>query len=133
MNDTIFGKIIRGEIPASKVYEDEEFLAFLDVNPVTKGHTLLIPKVQYRWVDDVPDEVLARIFVKAKELIKKMRVGLHCDYVEIGVVGMEVEHFHIHLIPHMFHEGAAESHRPRTTYDSAQEMNSFAEKISTTL
>lgn len=129
MNDTVFGKIIRGEIPATKVYEDDQFLAFLDISPVAKGHTLLIPKEQYMWIHDTPDDLVAAIFVKAKELINAMRAGLPCDYVQLGVVGNEVPHFHIHLIPRMFSEEVYQTTRPHTPYENSEEMNAFAEKI----
>lgn len=129
MNDTIFGKIIRGEIPATKVYEDEQFLAFLDINPVTKGHTLLIPKEHYLWIHDVPDDVIAAIFVKAKKLINAMRAGLPCDYVQIGIVGNEVPHFHIHLIPRYLENEVHLSRRPIVPYEHPEEIKEFAEKI----
>lgn len=129
MNDTIFGKIIRREIPATIVYEDDQFLAFLDISPVTKGHTLLIPKEQYVWIHDAPDDLVAAIFVKAKELITAMRAGLPCDYVQIKVVGNEVPHFHIHLIPRMLTEEVHQTTRPHTPYENSEEMNTFAEKI----
>lgn len=129
MNDTIFGKIIRGEIPATKVYEDEQFLAFLDINPVTKGHTLLIPKEHYLWIHEAPDDVVAAIFVKAKDLINAMRSGIGCDYVQLGVVGNEVPHFHIHLIPRYLENNVPLSRRPIVPYEHADEMTEFAEKI----
>ena len=129
MNDTIFGKIIRREIPATIVYEDDQFLAFLDISPVTKGHTLLIPKEQYTWIHDAPDDLVAAIFIKAKELITAMRTGLPCDYVQIKVVGNEVPHFHIHLIPRMLTEEVHQTTRPHTPYENSEEMNAFAEKI----
>jgi len=129
MNDTVFGKIIRGEIPATKVYEDEQFLAFLDISPVSKGHTLLIPKEQYTWMHDVPDVLIASIFVKAKELITALRAGIGCDYVQLGVVGNEVPHFHIHLIPRYLNETVTQSQRPHVPYESPTEMNAFADKI----
>ncbi len=129
MNDTVFGKIIHGEIPATKVYEDDQFLAFLDISPVAKGHTLLIPKEQYMWIHDTPDDLVAAIFVKAKELINAMRAGLPCDYVQLGVVGNEVPHFHIHLIPRMFSEEVHQTTRPHTPYENSEEMNTFADKI----
>jgi histidine triad (HIT) family protein len=128
-NNTIFGKIIRGEIPATKVYEDEQCLAFMDINPVTKGHTLLIPKEQYTWIHEVPDELLGSIFIKAKELILAMRKGIPCDYVQVGVVGNEVPHFHIHLIPRTLSEQVTQTSRPHIPYSNAEEMNLFAEKI----
>ena len=98
-NNTIFGKIIRGEIPATKVYEDAVCLAFMDINPVAKGHILLIPKEQYQWIQDVPDELLSYLFIKAKSLMKAMKYSLHCDYIQLSVVGKDVPHAHIHLIP----------------------------------
>jgi len=82
MNDTIFGKIIRKEIPATIIYEDEQFLAFLDINPVAKGHILLIPKDQYAWMQDAPDELIAAIFIKAKELMVVLKKALHADYIK---------------------------------------------------
>ncbi len=98
-NNTIFGKIIRGEIPATKVYEDDRCLAFMDISPVSKGHILLIPKEEYQWMHEVPDELLGYIFSKAKALMKQMIKALDCDYVQISVLGKDVPHFHIHLIP----------------------------------
>ncbi len=132
-NDTIFGKIIRGEIPATKVYEDEDFLAFLDISPITKGHTLLIPKEQYTWIHEVSNEVIASIFIKAKELINAMRKGLPCDYVQIGVVGNEVPHVHIHLIPRVLNEEVTQTNRPTTPYESSEEIKAYAQKISSGL
>lgn len=129
MNDTVFGKIIRGEIPCTKVYEDDLFLAFLDINPVTKGHTLLIPKDHYVWIHETPDDILAKIFVKTKELIIKIRQGLRCDYVQVGVVGNEVPHFHIHLIPRMLNEHVNQTNRPITPYKNTAEMEEIASQI----
>ncbi|HTH93546.1 MAG TPA: HIT family protein [Candidatus Paceibacterota bacterium] len=125
MNDTIFGKIIRKEIPATVVYEDEQFLAFMDINPLAKGHTLLIPKEQYAWMQDAPDEVVSAVFLKAKELILVLKKTLECDYVQLMVVGNEVPHFHIHLIPRMHGE---DIHGPHVKYEEG-EMQSIAQKI----
>jgi histidine triad (HIT) family protein len=133
MNDTIFGKIIRGEIPATKVYEDDQFLGFLDIDPVSKGHTLLIPKDQYTWIHEVPDEIISSIFIKAKEIINAMRTGLSCDYVQVGVVGNEVPHFHIHLIPRFLDEKVVQSNRPHTPYESSDEKELYAQKITRAL
>ncbi|MCC6199039.1 HIT family protein [Candidatus Nomurabacteria bacterium] len=123
-NDTVFGKIIRGEIPATKVYEDDRFLAFLDINPVAKGHTLLIPKEQYAWIHEAPDEIIADIFVKANHLIRAMRKGLSCDFVQVSVVGNEVPHFHIHLIPRFLTEEVSghllRAHEPYASDEEAQ-------------
>ena len=125
-NDTIFDKIIRGEVPATKVYEDDKCLAFLDINPVAKGHTLLIPKGHYVWMQDVPDDLLGFLFSKAKSLMKTMIVGVGCDYVQVSVVGKDVPHFHIHLIPRYLND---ELHGWQTLSYDNNEMDVFAEKI----
>lgn len=129
-NDTVFGKIIRGEIPATKVYEDEQFLAFLDINPVTKGHTLLLPKERFIWIQDVPDEILGAIFIKVKELISAIKNATGCDLVEVLVEGKDVPHFHIHLIPEFLdHKNATWQH---VVYEES-EKESFAENIKSAL
>jgi histidine triad (HIT) family protein len=99
MNDCIFCKIINKEIPAEINYEDDEFIGFLDIKPIEKGHTLLIPKKHYPWMQDLPDEMLAQIFILAKKIMAGMVLDLSCKYVEVKVVGKDVPHFHIHLIP----------------------------------
>lgn len=109
-NETVFGKIIRGEIPATKVYEDDCCLAFLDIHPQSKGHTLLIPKEQVGRIQYVPDELLQYLIVKTKKIISGMIAGIPCDYVQVEIVGKDLpEHFHIHLIPRMEHEPIPES------------------------
>lgn len=129
MNNTIFGKIIRGEIPATKVYEDDTFLAFLDINPVAKGHVLVIPKEHYTWIHEAPDELIAEIFILSKRIIKAQIKGLGCTFVQVGVVGNEVPHLHIHLIPRKENEDAPMSDKERFRYDSAEEMQVYADKI----
>ncbi len=99
MNNCIFCKIIKGEIPSNKIYEDEKFLAFLDINPESKGHTLLIPKDHYEWIQDTPDELISEIFVVAKKIIKDLIKETDCQFVKVKVIGKDVPHFHIHLIP----------------------------------
>lgn len=130
---TIFEKIIDGEIPATKVYEDEKFLAFLDIHPVSKGHTLLVPKTAYTWIHEVPDELIGEIFIKTKEIINAMRKGVPCDYVQVGVVGNEVPHFHIHLIPRFLNEEVHMSSRPEIPYVDQNEASEYAEKIKSSL
>ncbi len=125
MNDTIFGKIIRKEIPATTVYEDEQFLAFMDINPASKGHILLIPKEQYKWMQDVPDQLIAAIFIKAKELMLILKKALDADYIQLAVVGNEVPHFHIHLIPRMLGDNI---HGPHVQYAEG-EMQQYADKV----
>ncbi len=122
---TVFERIIGGEIPTTKVYEDEKFLAFIDIAPVYYGHTLLIPKERFVWMQDAPDTLIGDIFVKAKELMIAMKSGIPCDYVQVGVVGDEVPHFHIHLIPR--HHNAKDS--GRKSYESPEQMAEYAQKI----
>lgn len=122
---TIFEKIIDGEVPATKIYEDERFLAFLDIAPVYHGHTLLIPKEPVVWMHEASDELIADIFVTAKKLMLAIKSGLACDFVQVGVVGDEVPHFHIHLIPRM-HGSHAEG---RKSYTNPEEMSEYAKKI----
>jgi histidine triad (HIT) family protein len=126
--DTVFSKIVRREIPATIVYEDEESLAFMDISPVAKGHILLITKEPYEWMQDVPDELLGRMFQKTKKLILSLKNALGCDYVQIGVVGDEVPHFHIHLIPRYHEAKIFGEQRPKAEYGE-NEMQSIANKI----
>lgn len=125
MNDTVFGKIIRKEIPATIVHEDETFLAFMDVNPAAKGHVLIIPKEQYLWMQDAPDETIADIFVLSKKLMLALKKSLNCDYVEVHVLGKDVPHFHVHLVPRMMEENI---HGPLVSYAEG-EKEMIAEKI----
>ncbi|HRH24849.1 MAG TPA: HIT family protein [Candidatus Paceibacterota bacterium] len=129
-NNTVFGKIIRGEIPATKVYEDEKCLAFMDINPVSKGHLLLIPKDHYEWMQDVPNELLAYLFIKTKELMISMKKGLSCDYIQVSVVGKDVPHFHIHLMPRYLDDNL--SGWPTFSYEIG-EKEALAEKIKNNL
>jgi histidine triad (HIT) family protein len=96
---TIFSKIIAGEIPAHKVAEDEKFLAFLDVQPVAKGHVLVIPKIEVDYIFDLDDETLAGLQLFAREVAKKIQRVVPCIKVGVAVVGLEVPHAHMHLIP----------------------------------
>jgi histidine triad (HIT) family protein len=127
MNDTIFNKIIRGEIPAIKIYEDDQCFSFLDINPVSKGHTLLVPKTGFGRIESVPDEVLGYLIQKAKTLVIAMKSGLGCDFVQIDIVGKDVpDHFHIHLIPRKETDNVELF--PHVTYEN-DEKESIAEKI----
>lgn len=97
--ETIFSKIISGEIPAYKVAEDENFLAFLDISPLAKGHTLVIPKKPVDYIFDMETEDFNRIWLFAKEVAKKIKKVIPCKKVGLAVVGLEVAHAHIHLVP----------------------------------
>jgi histidine triad (HIT) family protein len=132
MENCIFCKIIAGEIPAEKIiYEDDKILAFLDINPVTYGHTLIIPKEHYPYMPDVPDELLSYCFIKAKELMISIKKAMEADFVTISVVGTDVPHFHIHLIPRKLNDGLAKFW-PTTKYAEG-EMQKTAEKIKNNL
>ena len=105
MADCIFCKIIAGEIPSANVYEDEQFLAFLDINPVAPGHTLLIPKAHHPMMADLPDELIGPIYQAAKQLMQRIKAAMAADFVALSVVGVDVPHFHIHLIPRRSGDG----------------------------
>lgn len=99
---TIFSRIINGEIPSYKVAETDRFYAFLDINPLTKGHTLVIPKLEEPEADyifDLDDQLLADMMVFAKQVAKGMKQTINCQRIGVAVLGMEVPHVHIHLIP----------------------------------
>lgn len=96
---TLFTKIINGEIPCYKVAENEEFFAFLDINPKAKGHTLVVPKREVDYLFDMEDDELARMMAFAKKIAAAIRKAFPCPKVGIAVLGLEVPHAHIHLIP----------------------------------
>ncbi|MBD3749091.1 MAG: HIT family protein [Sphingobacteriales bacterium] len=96
---TIFSKIISGEIPAHKVAETSEFLAFLDINPLKRGHVLVIPKKEIDYLFDVEDELYAGLMIFAKIVAKALKKAIPCKKVGVAVIGLEVPHAHIHLIP----------------------------------
>ena len=99
---TIFSRIIKGEIPSYKILEDEHFYAFLDINPLTEGHTLVIPKLEEPeedYIFNLDDDTLAKMMVFAKKVAKAQKEALNCKRVGVAVLGMEVNHVHIHLIP----------------------------------
>jgi len=95
----IFTKIIKGEIPAYKIAEDERYLAFLDINPLKKGHTLVIPKKEVDYLFDLDDELLAGMTVFSKKVAKAIDRVVDCNRVGVVVLGLEVPHAHIHLVP----------------------------------
>ena len=96
---TIFSKIIAGEIPSYKVAEDENYYAFLDINPLAKGHTLVVPKKEVDYYYDLDDETLAGMSIFAKKVAHKIKEQTGCVKVAMVVLGLEVPHAHIHLIP----------------------------------
>lgn len=96
---TIFTRIINGEIPSYKVAEDENFYAFLDINPLMKGHTLVVPKQEVDYLFDLDDDTLQKMTVFAKRVATQIKCKIECKKVAMIVLGLEVPHAHIHLIP----------------------------------
>lgn len=96
---TIFSKIIAGEIPSYKVAEDDKFFAFLDINPITWGHTLVVPKEETDYIFDLSDQTLGEMAVFTKKVADAIKAAIPCRKVGMAVVGLEVPHAHIHLVP----------------------------------
>lgn len=96
---TIFSKIIRGEIPGYKIAEDEYFYAFLDINPLVKGHVLVVTKIEVDKIFDLTDEYLSRMLVFAKPIAKAIEKTFDCRRCGLSVIGLEVPHVHMHLVP----------------------------------
>ena len=110
MQDSIFTKIVKGEIPSHKVYEDDRVLAFLDIHPIQPGHTLVIPKKQVEFVWDLSDEDYQAVMTAAKKVARRLREALGVKYVGVQVVGVDVPHAHVQLIPF---NTPAEYHAPQ--------------------
>ncbi|MBC7426827.1 MAG: HIT family protein, partial [Bacteroidia bacterium] len=96
---SVFNKIISGEIPSYKIAENDRFLAFLDVNPLVEGHTLVIPKNEVDYIFDMSDEDLAAMHVFAKSVASKIKKAINCKKIGVTIIGLEVPHAHIHLVP----------------------------------
>lgn len=96
---TLFTKIVNGEIPCHKVAESNDFLAFLDIMPLKLGHVLVIPKIEVDYIFDIDDELLGKMMIFAKSVAKKIEKVYPCKKIGVTVIGLEVPHAHIHLIP----------------------------------
>jgi histidine triad (HIT) family protein len=96
---TIFSKIIKGEIPCHKIAESEKFIAFLDIEPLVKGHVLVVPKLEINKIFDVPDDYLAEMLVFAKPIAHAIEKAFDCKRCGISVIGLEVPHAHLHVVP----------------------------------
>lgn len=96
---TLFSKIIKGEIPCYKVAENDLFLAFLDINPLVKGHVLVIPKIEVDYFFDLDDKLLSSMILFSKEVSSKIKASISCKKIGLSVIGLEVPHAHIHLVP----------------------------------
>lgn len=110
MSDCIFCKIIKGEIPSYKVYEDDEVLAFLDINPVNPGHTLVIPKSHYATLIDLPLDLAQKVIAATKQIIPAVLAGVGANDFNLGVnqgklAGQVVDHFHLHIMPRFIGDG----------------------------
>ena len=125
----IFSKIAAGEIPSYKCAENEEFYAFLDINPVVRGHVLVIPRCEVDYIFDMDDDETARYFCFAKRVAKAIKEAFPCKKVGMSVFGLEVPHAHIHLMP-MQTEGDMDFRREKLTLPE-DEMRAIADKIYT--
>ncbi|MCW1735964.1 HIT family protein [Anaerorudis cellulosivorans] len=124
---TIFSRIIAGEIPSYKVAENDKFFAFLDINPLAKGHTLVVPKQEIDYIFDLDDTMLADMILFAKKTAKAIEKSIPCKRVGMMVIGLEVPHAHIHLIP-IQKENDMSLANPRLKL-SEQEFKEIAEAI----
>lgn len=127
---TIFTRIINGEIPSYKVAENEHFYAFLDINPLQKGHTLIVPKLsepEADYIFDLEDELLSEMLVFSKQVARGIKGAIDCKRVGVAVIGLEVPHVHMHLIP-ISKEGDMSFANPKMTLP-AEEMAEIAQSI----
>ncbi|MFO7655858.1 MAG: HIT family protein [Bacteroidales bacterium] len=124
---SIFTKIVNGEIPCYKIAEDANFLAFLDINPLEKGHTLVIPKKETDYIFDIEDDIFAGLHLFSKKVAKALQKAVPCKRIAIAVLGLEVPHAHIHLIP-MNDLSATNFMKPKLKLMAA-EMEEILEKI----
>ena len=128
MEDCVFCKIVKGEIPSYKVYEDEKFIAFLDIKPRNPGHTLVIPKEHFRWVWDVP--YLGEYFEVVGKIANAIRKAMQTDWVVSLVLGEEIPHAHIWLVPRFKNDGHGGSIDLSNIKEiSKEEMEKIAQKI----
>lgn len=126
MADDIFCKIVAGDIPAHKIYEDDDFLAFLEINPIRLGHTLLIPKKHFDTVYMMDDDLYARFFLKAKELAPAIKTATDSDKVGLVVAGFHLDHAHLHLMPtNVIADMDFHNQHP----EDAEKLSQMAEKI----
>lgn len=123
MEESIFTKIITGEIPCHKIYEDDKTLAFLDIHPIQPGHTLVIPKKQIEFVWDLPAEDYQALMATTQNVGKRLREVLAVPYVGLQVIGVDVPHAHVHLIPFT----TVEQYRNRPDMDAEPDPPALAE------
>ena len=124
---TLFSKIVAGEIPCYKVAENDEFLAFLDIMPLRKGHVLVIPKLEVDYIFDIEDAELSAMMLFAKKIAKAQKAAIVCKRIGLAVIGLEVPHAHIHLVP-MNTANDVNFTQPKIK-PSPEELSAVAEKI----
>lgn len=128
---SIFSRIVSGEIPCHKILEDEHFLAFLDVFPLVEGHTLVIPKIEVDYIFDMEDDMLGEMMIFSKRAAAMIKNAIPCLKIGVSVIGLEVPHAHIHLIP-MQQVSDMNFSRPKLTL-SQEELSKTAERIRKTI
>jgi histidine triad (HIT) family protein len=124
---SIFTRIVQGEIPCYKIAENEHYLAFLDVNPLVKGHTLVIPKKEQDYLFDLEDELFVGLHLFAKEVAIQLKKNIACKRIGVAVIGLEVPHAHIHLIP-LNQMDDINFNREKLTL-SSEELKTLAEEL----
>jgi histidine triad (HIT) family protein len=129
--DTLFTKIIKGEIPCYKIAENDRFFAFLDISPLAKGHTLVVPKVQNDYIFALDDDTIAGMMVFAKKVALAIQQNIPCQRIGVAVIGLEVPHAHIHLVP-ITKEGDLNFTNPRCKLTD-EEFKEIAAKISASI
>ena len=129
MENCIFCKIVKGEVPCTKIYEDENFLSFVDIQPLSIGHTLIIPKKHFAWMQDADDKTVAGIFKLSKTLMVAIKKAFESDYVQLSIIGKDVLHFHIHLIPRKLeddlHQFVIKKYKDGEKEEVAKKISSF--------
>ena len=131
--DCIFCRIVEGVIPSTRVYEDKDVLAFMDISPVVKGHTLVIPKAHFNALMDTPAETLAKLIAVVRKIGMAQVQGLNADGINVAqangtLAGQIVPHIHFHVIPRFKHDGHSWN-SPVGKYDSTDEMSGYADRI----
>ena len=129
MNDSIFTKIVNGEVPCHKIYEDELTLAFLDIHPLRPGHALVIPKQQIEYVWDLPDELYQAVMMTTKKVALRLRDVLPEKYIHERIVGIDVPHAHVQLIP-FNHSIELTKQQDMTSEPDHQALSAMARKLS---
>ena len=127
---TIFSRIVKGEIPSYKIAEDDKFYAFLDINPLAEGHTLVIPKTEVDYLFDLDDDTLTGLTLFSKRVAKAIERAIPCKRIGVAVLGLEVPHAHIHIIPRFNEDGLR--HWPGKNYKD-KEMEDISKRIKSLL